>query len=597
VNREERSADAHLIGRRSLLAALVGTPVVLATGCVVIPTSGVVEQGDARPRQPDPSFEVKPAPPPSGASPLGVVTGFLQAMTYFQTDYGTAREYLTTPARAKWRPDDGVQIYANDHYPTATDKSASLVAPLTGRIGADRAYQAVDGELNLDLGLVKEDGQWRISRPTKGLLVSEYDFAQFYRAFNLYFFEPKLGSLVPDPIFLPSGNQSATALITWLLRGPTDWLRPAVVSAIPARTTLNLSAPVDSNGVVDVSLSDAVAGLTDAQRSMVAAQVTWTLRQLVGITGVTFQVNGTRWSVPRDEVDGVVRITALALQSPIAPGVSSQLVGASAAGVVRIEDNDGRQTPVDGPWGQTKHVSALALGAAGGEVSGVVGTALKTAALGGPPLKQVLAGELLLRPQYSRFGELWTIDSRSVQASRVWVIQEGKPRQLRAPGLAGGGRVLAFRVSPDGIRVAVVQQREGRVQLGLLLINRAGQLPVLQSWRGIDLSPAIGEPVRSISDVAWLDATTLMALGAPDRDSQNVPYITSQDGASTRAAGTPDQWNATMLAASPRDQDPTSPGTSVKAVLLGQAGAVFQYEDDYTWSELGKGVTTVAFPG
>jgi len=32
-------------------------------------------------------------------------------------------------------------------------------------------------------------------------------------------------------------------------------------------------------------------------------------------------------------------------------------------------------------------------------------------------------------------------------------------------------------------------------------------------------------------------------------------------------------------------------------VLLGQAGAVFQYEDDYTWSELGKGVTTVAFPG
>lgn len=576
----------------TLTGTLAGTSAGALSGCVTIPTSGGVEPADARPRQPNPQVEVAPEPPPPGSSPLDVVSGFLQAMAYYQPDYGVARQYLATPIRSGWHPESGVAIFANDYYPSATDTSATLQAPLAGRILADGSYESTGSQLNLDFGLVKESGEWRISKPPSGLLVSQYDFDQFYRTFNLYFFEPHMGSLVPDPIYLPNGNQTATTLMTRLLRGPTEWLRPAVVSALPAETTLSLSAPMDSAGVVDVSFSDAVASVSDQQRSLIAAQVTWTLKQLSGVTGVRFTVSGRHWAVPRDEVDQVVPVSALEMDGPIPQQVSTQLVGATDSGVVRIDDAGGRLARVEGPWGSTKGITSLAMTAEGSEVAGVINdVALKTAPLADAKVASSINGERLLRPEYSRFGELWTVDSRSQGPSEFWRIVDGKATRIHATALEGGGRVLAFRLSPDGVRMAIIQQREGTLQLGLVAVNRARANPVLSSWRAVGVYQPQGTPVRVLADVAWLDATTLMALGAPDATSQLSPYTTRQDGSSTKAAGNPDQWNAAMLASSPREPP------AVRAVLKGAKGQVWRYEDDYTWVQIAEGLRTVAYAG
>lgn len=576
--------------RRALLGAALGGPLLALSGCVSIPTHGDVERADARPRRPDPSVEVAPQPPTAGASPLSVVTGFLQAMGYYQRDYAVARQYLTSAAQAQWQPEAGVSIYANNYFPSATEKNATLTAPLTGRLLGDSSYRPAGKQLSIDFGMVKQKGEWRIGKPPQGLLISQYDFDQFYHSFDLYFFEPHMSSLVPDPIYLPNGNQSATTLLTRLLQGPTDWLRPGVVSAIPAKTTLSVAAPVDPNGVVDVSLSDAVADLGDQQRSLVAAQFTWTLRQLSGVTGVRFSVNGAHWSVRRDEVNQVVPISALALDGPIAPQVSTQLVGATRDGVVKIDDTGGHLDPVSGPWAKTRNVSSLALTAEGATVAAVVGASLLVGPLADQQLKTFVSGERLLRPQYSRFGELWVVDSRTAGPSRFWRVVDDSVSTVATNGL-GGGRVLAFRLSPDGLRLAVLQRRGSSIQLGIVLVNRSGTAPVLESWRTVGVYQSQGNALPVLSDVAWLDATSLMVLAAPDDNTQPSPYILTQDGSSSSSAGNPDQWNATMLAASPHEP-PT-----VKVVLVGQNSQVWRYEDDYTWAKIATGVTTVAYAG
>jgi len=577
------------LSRRTLLGgALVG--LVPLSGCVRIPTSGGIEPVDAEPRQADPSVAVAADPPQPGSAPLGIVTGFLQAMAYYQPDYARAREYLASGVRAKWRPEEGVRVFADNYYPTATDRSASLSAPVVGRIGADGSYRPTTGDISLDFGLVQEDREWRIGHPPPGLLVSQYDFAQFYQSYNLYFYEPTMTSLVPDPIFLPGGNQTATSLVTRLLRGPSDWLTAGVVSAMPGQTTLNVSAPISATGVVEVSFNDAIAGLNDQQRSQVAAQVTWTLRQISGVTGVRLLMNGTPWSVPRDEVDGVVPINALQFDGPVPPQLSSALVGATPAGVIRIEDN-GQTTEVPGTWARVKGISSLALSADGTGVAAVVGQALRTGRLDDSQPAQVVTGERLLRPQFARDGGLWTIDSRSGGGSVVWRVGNGgKAERVRAPALADG-RVVAYRLSPDGVRMAVLLQRGSDVQLGLVLVNRSKTAPVLESWRTIALYLAQRDRVSQLTDVAWLDATNLMVLGAVGRTAPLGPYVTAQDGATTQSVGNPDQWNATMIAASPRDP------AAVRAVLRGSGGQVWRYEDDFTWVQIADGVTTVAFPG
>ena len=577
------------LGRRAVLGGVLGGTAAALAGCVNIPTAGPIEQVSVPPRPSAQSVAVVPDPPQPGASPVALVTGFLQAMAYNIGDYAVAREYLASDVRATWRPATGVQVFADDYFPNTTENSVVLQAPLVGQIGTDGAYRPDTAELAFDFGLVQENEEWRIGRPPKGLLVSQFDFTQFYRSFNLYFYEPGSVCLVPDPIFLPGGDQSATSLVQRLLKGPTDWLKSAVVSALPAQTTLNVSAPIDANGVVEVSLSDAVSGLTEDQRSRVAAQLTWTLQQLSGVVGVRLLMNGSRWSVPQSDADGVVPIGALGFKGPIPPQLSSSLVGATADGAVRIEDN-GRTTPLEGVWGRQKSIGSVALNGDGSALAAVVGSRLLSGPLVDADLASLVRGPNLLRPQFSRFGELWTIDARPTGTPLVWRVTAGEAAPVSAPALAMG-RVLAFRLAPDGVRMGVLRQRGTSVELGLVLVNRTQAEPVLDNWSTVPLSLPQRDRLGALADLAWLDATTIMVLGATSPGAALGPYTTSQDGAVTTSAGNPDQWLAVELAASPREPE------LVRAVLRGSNDRVWRYEDDFSWVQIAEGVTAVAFPG
>ncbi len=135
-----------------------------------------------------------------------------------------------------------------------------------GRVGSDLSYQQTGDQIRHDFRVTTDaNGEWRISNPPKGLLISQYLFSQFYQQVTIYFYDPSYTTLVPDPIYLPHGNQGATTLIQALLRGgPSQWLGPGgAVSAIPPQTRLSVNAapPVSADQVVEVSLSEQISGL------------------------------------------------------------------------------------------------------------------------------------------------------------------------------------------------------------------------------------------------------------------------------------------------------------------------------------------------
>lgn len=580
------------------LTVWMGLLALMLTGCVRIPTSGPVDPATGPVRQPDVSVQVEPDPPSPGASPRLVVEGYLQAMANYQQGYAIARLFLATDVRDAWRPEAGITVYEDGYGVTSTPESASLEAPLRGRVGPDGAFQVSTETLVHDFGLVRDiDGEWRIHNPPQGLLVSRYLFEKFYRLANVYFYDPTWTTVVPVPIVLPVGNLTPTALLQALLRGPNDWINPAVVSAIPAQTRLNVqSAFVLTDGVVEVSLTESVAALADEQRSRMAGQITWTLSQLEGVTGVRFLMNGAPYAVPEAD-QGVVRIHAYSWLDPAPAQRPVQLYAAQPNGLVTLIDTarGAEVQPLTGVLGSLSGVSAMDVSPTADRIAlvGQGGTTLRAGFLDGSLPPVLLTGGRLLRPQFvgSQNLELWTIADGGPDGQRqtAYRILGDRVEAIRLEAFQGSV-VQAYRISPDGTRMAAVRSIDGgRIEVGLARINRTNPQVVVEGWRELQVQEPTQPRPDQIVDVGWLTPTELVVL-ATDNGRQTVrPYRLDLYGTWVTEIGQPDNWQAFAVATSPRED-------RGRAVVLGTNGS-WRFEDDYRWPFLARGLVAAAYAG
>lgn len=572
----------------AILAALA------MTGCVSVPTAGPVEPGGMPSGSSSARVQIEPAPPVPDASPGLVVEGFLHAMSNSVGDYAIARSYLSEAARDAWRPKQGVLVYDNSYPVTISEDSVVMEAPLEGELGPDGSFTHLNETYRIDFGLVKDQtGQWRITNPPDGVLISQYLFERFYERYNLYFFDPGYQTLVPDPIFLERSSQPATPLMEALLRGPSVWLRPAVVSAFPAETTMSLASPV-GNGIVEVSLGEGIANLNDAQRSRMAAQIVWTLRQVREVPGVRLLLNGEGYAVPEQNADGVIAMDAYGGVDPVL-ATSDELYVATSDGlaIVRSNEAEARTEKVGGSCAEVSQpVSSFAVTPAAGasrQVAAVVSGQLWTCGL--EPGSQLstapgVSGDIL-RPQYSRFGELWAMTSQS-STNSLYRVSEAAADRVDTAAIADS-QVRAFRISPDGMRMAVIRRVDGEWQLGLLRIERGEQFAV-SGWRPIVLSAASDKAPLVPLDVGWVDATRLMVLATePAGQTEGEPYVVNQDGTELSQIG-PGDWAPKALATFPQT-------AGHKAVVVSTKGSLWRYQDDYRWPFLLDEVQTASYPG
>jgi hypothetical protein len=444
-----------------------------------------------------------------------------------------------------------------------------------------------------------EKNEWRIDRLPGGLMVAEYSFTSFYQPYDLYFVGNG-SSLVPDHIYLPALSNPAnvaSALMKALLKGPSEWLKPAVASAIPPNTSLSVDSVTIKDGIAEVPLSDSVLALPNPQRSLLAAQIVYTLRQVVGVRGVVIKVNEQPYRVPdSDPTSLTISIDAIPGIDPVPFASEDQLYAVRNGAVQLVKTTADRPAlePPKGPLGKGGYrVDAVAVSATNTDLAVTTDgrTMLRRASIAtdepGPP-KTLLSGVTdLLRPQFTRYSEIWAIGRQGGPRQRMWMFTP-KKIEVEAPVLRDG-KVTAFKISPDGTRMALVRTANGGSEVGLAKIIRSQDKITVDGWRALKTAQSTMLPIRTIADVAWLDATELLVLGAADPASPYAPYRVVSDASRITAEGEPQNWDAVELAVLPRAKT---------AIIVGRNG--------YTWKDDGSQwlpffddkitISTIAYP-
>jgi hypothetical protein len=589
---------------RGLRRAGFGVVVLLAVllaGCVSVPVSGRVDRVDGQQQSCQSCVAVEVAPPSPGDDPQQVVDGFLRANANYQPSYTVARQYLTHESAQSWKPEDGATVYRGT---TRVDgDQVELVGRTVSVLNADRSYDVRDLPLNQRFTLVKQDGEWRIEHPPAGLLVADYSFAQFYSSYDLFFLangqpgtQPGATAgpvLVPDPIYLPkfrSPDQVASALVKALLNGPTSWLAPSVTTAIPTGTTLSVDSVTITDGIASVPLSDAVLALPDAQRSLLTAQIVYTLKQAVAVRGVAITVDQQGFRVPEsDPTSLVVPMSAVSTQlDPVSPNAGNQLYVVRGGKVALVDAGTGELRPFVGDLGRDP-VRSLAVSVTDTDLAAVSAGGTKllltTTAVAGAKARPVLTGvEGLARPQFTRFGELWAL-GRQDGRQQLWRILGSTVDRVRVPELEGHD-VTAFRFSPDGVRVAFLERTASGARVMVGRVNRGDRVEI----RGLrELDPTADPNVRltQLKDVTWLDATHVLVLGSVGAKEAAGPYAISEDASTMTDQGEALGWDPVEVAVSMRTQS-----------------AIVRSSNDQTWRDQGttwapfvKDVSAVAYPG
>lgn len=226
----------------------------LLTGCVQMPSEGPVVE----PRVSDtiddvPGISFDPRPPQAGDSPADIVAGFLEAMKATPIRTTVAGQFLSEEAADAWVPEQQIITYAE--LGTAVGET-SVRVPLSevNRYDARGAWERTQAESALELGLALEEGEWRIDELPNALVVPESWFDDAYQRVSLYFFDPTAQVLVPEPVFVPSGEQFASSLVRGSRRCRTTprptWCRPtsrpAARRASRSRSAARASPPSPS---------------------------------------------------------------------------------------------------------------------------------------------------------------------------------------------------------------------------------------------------------------------------------------------------------------------------------------------------------------
>lgn len=549
-----RSATRTPIG---VLVAVVAAG--LLTGCVSMPDSGpVVETQSGGGTSAEQGIYFNPRPPQEGDTRADIVRGFLVAMTATPIQTNTAREFLTKDAAAAWSPDATV-TYAG--YPrvaeTASGVSVTLAEP--DHLDSQGAWQGALPRSQGTIGfpMAFEEGEWRIDGVPDALIVPETWFARRFRQVSLYFFDPTVGTLVPEPVYVPGGKQLASTLTQALLLGPSEGLDRVVKSFVPPGLTIAPSVSI-RDGIADIALKGDEGQLSAESIELMMAQLAWTLRQDPRIESLRVSINGDPLPLPGGvsayRVDGGSQYDPAGFQtSPLLYGLRDGLLSSGAGGSL---------DPVSGPLGTTElglrsvGVSLTASTAAGvtadgsrvvlGPVSGTDDTEASTVVTGARDL---------LRPAWDFADRMWLVDRTAQGAEVSWVV-DGERHVLDVHGISGT-RVRSFVVSRDGTRlVAVVRRAAGdEIVVSRIAHNRTGRVLWATPARPIFSASDSDLPVRAI---AWRNTTNLDILSPfPATDAVVQVRTASVDGSPAAEGSSPPVEGALLgLVGSPASDEP-----------------------------------------
>ena len=512
--------------RRTLRVALaLAIGALLLAACSGVPTSSAPQTVKAL------GFGGLPtdaAGPPKGAPPRDIVRGFLDTNWAEPTALAQARRFLTPAARKAWVPTVKATVIASN--PTigkfTSNGTVTVLGVALGTLNADGAYTPSFGEtvkftFTLDNSVA---GQYLITTLSDGLVVTEDLFNRYYTARPIYFYDAADQFLVPYVRY--SALSDPNQLANWLLNQLAN--PPEPQNAVSAQTL-----PPQAHRIT-VSLGSLtriqIGGsrrLDDGARNQLAAQVSQTLASVTQGSLAIFDGNAPI-SVPASHGTVFSSTNFTGALGPSPPAVPTVYYVANG----RIVDQDGKQ--LAGPVNNGRYAYdsvALAERHEGGalDVAAVVNSKSGKQLLVGNTqsgLRPTTVRGDLSRPTWAPgLDEVWigagTQVLRVVTSGATAVV-----KHVAMPSAAGGGRIVAVRLSPDGSRIAMVvsgSHRSGQLYIGAI-VRGAGDPQV------VNLQPISPDGVV-ITDVAWNYALRLTAIGYLAASGDSRVFETGVDGA------------------------------------------------------------------
>jgi hypothetical protein len=371
--------------------------------------------------------------------------------------------------------------------------------------------------------LVPVNGQWRISNPVDGVLISEDDFQVTFGDVSLYFPERTGRWLIPDVRWFPlataasgqAAQPQASALVSALLDGPSPWLSAAVASAAPQGTELTANGVRIDSGVVTIDLTRRARDATPAQRQVLFAQMQATLTKAVSLLGavtrVMLTVEQARFEVP---------LTAVYMPKPAdeAPVDSHPVVLDSANRLARLDQL--AATTVEGLPALGPDAIRPAVSVDGKSYAAIIngGSSLVTLSESTSPRIQVRAPGLTT-PSFDSYGWVWTSPGSSDGV--LWAVRGTERLSVPAPWLSGL-QVRSLRISREGSRALVVAARGRQSYVFVAAVTRdAVGLPI-----GLTAPPLrLVAAMTDARDGAWLDSVRVAVLGTMPSTGERAIHL------------------------------------------------------------------------
>jgi len=512
---------------------IVALTVAFLAGCAGIPDSGPVTKVQAHSGTDQSTVRYSPTGPAKDASPQEIIRGYLDAMLAYPVTTGTAASFLTPAAARKWKSSAGVMVYAKPQLsaPAAgvhaggMDKSSvdiNLDVVEDASLDNQGRFSRVNTRKQFTFRLAQTKGQWRITNPQPGFLVNRKFFGDYYRPFNVYFFDKPGKRLVADPIYLPGGDQLSTALVSSLMMGPKGLLGKTARTYAPEGAQLRTSVPLRDDGFVEVQFRDDLNSLSDSAQERLSAQVIWTLRQVEPVTDVRI-TGGDNVLYPGDR--GIQSINSWATFGPRFG--DGGFYGVQKGRIVELLGRD--VEPVAGPWGKNSRKAAdLAVDS---DQLAVVNSARSTLTIGNfkSPKESTFDGKRFLHPIWDDSGAVWALD-RPGTTTRLRIVNATKSRQIPIGGVSKF-RLESFALSPDGSRYSYIADSGGTSQVYVGSVLRDAK-DVVASLGEPQLLPPNGADFTSPHSICWASPTSVTFL-ADDNVVGTQIFESRVDGSSS----------------------------------------------------------------
>jgi hypothetical protein len=260
-------------------------------------------------------------------------------------------------------------------------------------------------------------------------------------------------------------------------------------------------------------------------------------------------------------------------------------------------NTDKKPEPVPGALGEgDKKLRSVAVSRDEDSAAGVstdgsslyVGSLVSGSSLGEAVLRSQgkTADDRLTTPSWDGRGDLWVAD-RDPKNPRLLLLEKGAGDPLVVETPALDGRVEAVRVAADGVRIALIVEKDGKSSLQIGRIQRgttSGDRPDASILELRSVAPQLEE----VTAMSWAGDSRLVVVGSEKGGVQQMRYV--QVDGSTPVGTAPSALPGVKEIAASEDE-------RLPLVAYSQEDGIVRLSSGQQWQKVVKDGTAPIYPG